>query len=145
MIAKTHRFLLDLDRLPELIDADRQTLEQVFTNLLSNAVKYAPSAPDIHVSGWEECGNVKIAIRDNGIGIDTEDLPRMFQRYFRARTSTGIAGTGIGLNLVKQIVELHQGSIEVASERGLGSTFTVTLPMKPGSGMTRVPTYIDAA
>jgi signal transduction histidine kinase len=145
MIAKTHRFLLDLDRLPEFIDADRRTLEQVFTNLLSNAVKYAPSAPDIHISGWEELGNVKIAVRDTGIGIDTEDMPRMFQRYFRARTSTGIAGTGIGLNLVKQIVELHQGSIEVVSERGLGSTFTVTLPMKPGTDTARLPSYTDAA
>ncbi|MGO7206471.1 sensor histidine kinase, partial [Rhizobium ruizarguesonis] len=65
-----------------------------------------------------------------GVGIDAEDVPRLFQRYFRARTSTGIAGTGIGLNLVKQIVELHSGSIEVRSARGCGSTFTVTLPIK---------------
>lgn len=127
-ITRSHQFLLDLDRLPECIEADHPTLEQVFTNLLSNAAKYAPLAPNIHVVGWQELDNVKIAIRDNGIGIDAEDLPQMFRRYFRARTSTGIAGTGIGLNLVKQIVELHHGSIEVTSEKGLGSTFTVTLP-----------------
>ena len=64
------------------------------------------------------------------MGIDPEDVPRLFQRYFRAGTSTGIAGTGIGLNLVKQIVELHNGSIEVRSARGCGSTFTVTLPIR---------------
>lgn len=130
-ITRSHQFLLDLDQLPECIEADHPTLEQVFTNLLSNAVKYAPLAPNIHVVGWQELGSVKIAIRDNGIGIDAEDLPQMFRRYFRARTSTGIAGTGIGLNLVKQIVELHHGSIEVTSKKGLGSTFTVTLPIKP--------------
>lgn len=129
-ISKTHQFLLDLTQLPECIDADRRKLEQVFTNLLSNAVKYAPAAPNIHVLGWREIDSVKIAVRDYGIGIDAEDLPQMFRRYFRARTSTGIAGTGIGLNLVKQIVELHHGSIEVTSEKGLGSTFTVTLPIE---------------
>jgi len=142
-ISKTHQFLLDLDRLPEFIDADRRTLEQVFTNLLSNAVKYAPMAPNVHVIGWQELGSVKIAIRDNGVGIDMEDLPQMFRRYFRARTSTGIAGTGIGLNLVKQIVELHQGSVEVTSERGLGSTFTVTLPMKTRTETPAKPGYSD--
>jgi signal transduction histidine kinase len=121
---------LDIDGLPEFIDADPRTLAQVFTNLLSNAVKYAPGTSEIRVTAWTETGNVKVSISDDGVGIDPEDVPRLFQRYFRARTSTGIAGTGIGLNLVKQIVELHSGSIEVRSERGCGSTFTVTLPIK---------------
>ncbi|NKF33582.1 sensor histidine kinase, partial [Pseudomonas sp. BGM005] len=58
-----------------------------------------------------------------------DDLPKMFQRYFRARSSTGIAGTGIGLNLVKQIVELHGGTIDVASSRGNGTTFTLRIPI----------------
>ncbi|MBB6220485.1 sensor histidine kinase [Rhizobium leguminosarum] len=129
-IAKTHSFVLDIDGLPEFIDADSRTLAQVFTNLLSNAVKYAPGTSEIRVTAWEETGNVKVSISDDGVGIDPEDVPRLFQRYFRAGTSTGIAGTGIGLNLVKQIVELHHGSIEVRSARGCGSTFTVTLPIK---------------
>jgi signal transduction histidine kinase len=131
-IAKTHSFVLDIDGLPEFIDADPRTLTQVFTNLLSNAVKYAPGTSEIRVTAWVETGNVKVSISDDGVGIDAEDVPRLFQRYFRARTSTGIAGTGIGLNLVKQIVELHQGSIEVRSARGCGSTFIVTLPIKRG-------------
>jgi signal transduction histidine kinase len=129
-IAKSHSFVLDIDGLPEFIDADPRTLAQVFTNLLSNAVKYAPGTSEIRVTAWTETGNVKVSISDDGVGIDPEDVPRLFQRYFRARTSTGIAGTGIGLNLVKQIVELHSGSIEVRSARGCGSTFTVTLPIK---------------
>lgn len=130
MIAKSHSFVLDLDGLPEFIDADPRTLAQVFTNLLSNAVKYAPGTSEIRVTAWAETGNVKVSISDDGVGIDAEDVPRLFQRYFRARTSTGIAGTGIGLNLVKQIVELHNGSIEVRSARGCGSTFIVALPIK---------------
>ena len=132
-IAKSHSFVLDIDGLPEFIDADPRTLAQVFTNLLSNAAKYAPGTSEIRVTAWVETGNVKVSISDDGVGIDPEDVPRLFQRYFRARTSTGIAGTGIGLNLVKQIVELHQGSIEVQSARGCGSTFTVTLPIKRNS------------
>ena len=73
---------------------------------------------------------VVISIRDQGVGIPTDELPRIFQRYFRARTSVGIAGTGIGLNLVKQLVEMHGGSISVESTEGEGSTFTLRLPFR---------------
>lgn len=128
-IRKSHRFQLDLERLPASIPGDRPALEQVFTNLFSNAVKYAPHAPIVHVRGWQDDQYAHVSIRDEGIGIDADDLPRMFQRYFRARTSTGIAGTGIGLNLVKQIVELHGGTIEVASQKGNGTTFTLRIPV----------------
>lgn len=133
-ISPTHNILTSLVALPEQIEGDRGMIEQVITNLLSNAVKYSPAGPDIHVRGWLESDTVKVSVRDNGIGIDAEDLPRMFQRYFRARTSSGIAGTGIGLNLVKQIVELHGGTIDVTSEKGRGSTFTVTLPIQSPPG-----------
>ncbi|ANL44155.1 PAS-domain containing protein [Rhizobium phaseoli] len=128
-IRRSHRFLLKLDELPETIYGDRPALDQVFSNLFSNAVKYAPDSPNVHVSGWQEGERVCITVRDEGIGIDADDLPKMFQRYFRARSSTGIAGTGIGLNLVKQIVELHGGTIDVASSRGNGTTFTLRIPI----------------
>jgi PAS domain S-box-containing protein len=128
-IRHSHRFLLDLDRLPPIICADRTALEQIFSNLFSNAVKYAPNSPDVHVTGWQDGDHVHVTIRDEGIGIDADDLPRMFQRYFRARSSSGIAGTGIGLNFVKQIVELHNGTIAVASEKGIGTTFSLKLPI----------------
>ncbi len=131
-IRRSHRFLLDLDRLPEAVYADRTALEQVFSNLFSNAVKYAPNAPDVYVTGWQEGENVHVTVRDEGIGIDADDLPRMFQRYFRARSSTGIAGTGIGLNFVKQIIELHDGAIEVTSKKGCGTTFSLRLPIAAG-------------
>ncbi|MDF0699748.1 ATP-binding protein [Rhizobium sp. MC63] len=128
-IWRSHRFLLELDRIPQTIYGDRPALDQVFGNLFSNAVKYAPESPNVHVTGWQEGESVCITVRDEGIGIDADDLPKMFQRYFRARSSTGIAGTGIGLNLVKQIVELHGGTIQVASSRGNGTTVTLRIPI----------------
>ncbi|MBB4569325.1 signal transduction histidine kinase [Rhizobium leucaenae] len=128
-ITKSHRIISDIDSLPEYIEADKFALEQVFSNLLSNAAKYAPHQPDIYVSGWQEGEAVKIVVRDNGVGIDAEDVPKIFQRYFRARTSTGIPGTGLGLYLVKQIVDLHGGSIEIDSKKGKGTSLIITLPI----------------
>jgi signal transduction histidine kinase len=84
-------------------------------------VKYAPVAPDIYISGSSDADTAYVSVTDTGVGIDADDLPKMFQRYFRARSSTGIAGTGIGLNLVKQIVEAHSGNISVESRKGQGS------------------------
>jgi len=73
---------------------------------------------------------IRVVVQDNGVGIDADDVPKIFQRYFRARTSTGIPGTGIGLHLVKQIVELHQGLIEIESQKGKGTSLIVTLPIR---------------
>lgn len=128
-LATDHLITYDLAGLPEAMQADPGALEQVFTNLLSNAVKYAPDAPHIEVIGRTEIDHVVITVRDLGLGIDEDDLPNMFQRFFRARTSEGITGTGIGLNLLKTLVELHGGSVSVESKKGTGSTFTVKLPI----------------
>ena len=68
-------------------------------------------------------------MKDDGLGIDKDELPKMFEQFFRAKTSTGIAGTGIGLHIVKQIIDHHGGSVSVESEVGVGSTFTVRLPI----------------
>lgn len=129
-IRESHTFHRDLSHLPQTILADRATIEQVFTNLLSNAIKYAPKAPDIHIRSWTKNGMSYVSIKDGGIGMDAEDLPKLFQPYYRARSATGIAGTGIGLNIVKQIIDLHGGSISVESALGRGTTFTVALPNK---------------
>jgi signal transduction histidine kinase len=128
-IAQNHNISCDVSDLPETIQADFAAVEQIFTNLLSNAVKYAKHAPEIQVTGHLEEDEAIIRVRDYGVGIDEDDLPNMFQRFFRARTSTGIAGTGIGLNLVKTLVELHNGSITVESKKGEGSMFIVRLPI----------------
>jgi PAS domain S-box-containing protein len=128
-LSKDHHVSLDLANLPQTIVADRSALEQIFGNLLSNAVKYSSGSAEIEVRGRSDGSKVEVSVRDHGIGIDQDDLPKMFQRFFRARTSTGIAGTGIGLNLVKSYVELHGGKITVESVKGEGSTFFVSLPI----------------
>ncbi|WP_221153703.1 sensor histidine kinase [Rhizobium lentis] len=129
-LSRAHVLHLDIDAIPDSLSFDRSAMEQVFTNLFSNAVKYSPNAGDIRIGARVGEKTVEISVADSGIGMDAEDLPKLFQPYFRARSATGIAGTGIGLNLVKQVVELHGGRVEVRSELGKGTTFTILLPIE---------------
>jgi PAS domain S-box-containing protein len=133
-MAPSHRISYDLAGLPASIHGDAAILDQVFTNLLSNAVKYSPRADRILVRGWRQEEDAMVSVQDFGLGIDAEDLPHMFERFFRARTSAGIAGTGIGLNLVKLFIEEHCGTIGIDSRKGEGSTFTVRLPAMARDG-----------
>ena len=128
-ISRQHSIVQDLDGLSTEFKGDAAVLDQVFTNLLSNAVKYSAPHTRITVKGWLEDQTASISITDEGIGIDPEDLPNMFNRYFRAKSSTGIAGTGIGLNLARMLVREHGGEITLESTVGVGSTFTVRLPL----------------
>ena len=121
---------LDLRDLPEAFVGDRRLLDQVFTNLLSNAVKYSPDKASVLLAGRRSGEDLCISFSDEGVGIPADEMPRLFQLYFRARTAAGIAGTGIGLNLARELVELHGGRIEVTSREGQGSTFTVWLPVR---------------
>lgn len=129
-LAPAHRLDADLDGLPDRIIADSKAIDQVMTNLFSNAVKYAPNNPDIHIRGWREGAFAVVSVRDHGLGIAAEDMSQIFSRFFRAQNSTGIVGTGIGLNLVKELVGLHGGVVEAESRVGEGSTFTVYLPVQ---------------
>lgn len=122
---------ISLDALPTRIDGDPALLDQVFTNLVSNATKYSPVAPRIVARGTANAdGTVSVSVTDNGIGIPADELSSVFGRFFRASTSEGIAGTGIGLNLALELVEMHGGTISVESELGVGTTFTVCLPVR---------------
>ena len=134
-IARKHNISCDCVDLPETIQADSSALDQILTNLLSNAVKYSPASPDIAVKAFGDGDHVVIQVSDRGLGIDADDLPQMFGRFFRARNSTGIVGTGIGLNLVKTLVEMHGGSVGVDSTLGEGSTFAVRLPIQGPAGI----------
>jgi PAS domain S-box-containing protein len=127
-ICSTHFIHADLAGICGEAQIDPRAMERVFGNLLSNAIKYASRAPDIYVRGWMDQATIHVSVRDTGIGIDPEDLSRLFEPYFRAQSAAGIAGTGIGLNIVREIVELHGGKISIESEVGQGSTFTVSLP-----------------
>ena len=128
-ISPSHRIICDIDRLPKSIAADDKMLRQVFTNLIGNAVKYSPKASMVWIEGRKAGEHAVIAIRDQGVGIPENEIDKLFGRFFRASTASGIAGTGIGLHLVKQLVEIHGGEISVTSVEGEGTTFTVKLPV----------------
>ncbi len=127
-LATQHEIVVDHQHLPDEIIVDPTSLTQIFTNLISNAIKYSPEADKIDIRGWQEAGDVFISVRDYGIGIDKEDQAQMFTRFFRAKTSVGMPGTGIGLNLAQMLAKEHGGSITLSSERGKGAIFTVKLP-----------------
>jgi PAS domain S-box-containing protein len=113
-----------------LIHADRNSMEGIFTNLISNAIKYTPEGGKVWVTLSEESEFVKAAVSDTGIGIKKEDLSRIFDKFYRVKTTETrqIVGTGLGLSIVKSIVDAHLGSISVESKEGAGTTFTVSFP-----------------
>lgn len=114
------------------LEGDAEQLERVVVNLVSNAVHYTPEGGQVHVQTNVEGRWAVLAVRDNGIGIQAEDLPHIFERFYRADdVRATMEGTGLGLSIVKEIVTLHHGSISVESAAGAGSTFMVRLPFAP--------------
>ena len=116
--------------LPSIL-ANRQNMEEVFSNLVTNAIKYSPAGATITISATKENKYLKIQVTDTGFGIPGEDLEKIFTRFYRVKDSNTrqIQGTGLGLALVKSIIESHHGRINVTSEIGKGTTFTVLLPL----------------
>lgn len=110
-----------------LVFCDRYRIEQVFVNLVSNALKYGSNNP-IDVSVTQENGKAIIIVKDQGLGIAKDLQGKIFERFERAISSTNISGLGLGLYITKQIVDAHQGWIEVESDLGVGSTFKICLP-----------------
>ena len=121
--------VVDCPPLPEPIYVDPDMWEKVVLNLLSNALKYTHQG-EVRVGlAWADAQAV-LTVQDTGVGIPEEELPRVFERFYRARATEGRSheGTGIGLSLVQELVKLHGGSVEATSRLGEGSTFTVRLP-----------------
>ena len=114
---------------------DAKLLFQVFSNVLSNAIKYSPDGGVIAVDAAMTTDEVVVAISDHGIGIPAADLDRLFERYHRGSNVSGIVGTGVGLYLVKMVVDMHGGAVEVASEEGDGARFSIRLPLRPTSSI----------
>jgi two-component system phosphate regulon sensor histidine kinase PhoR len=114
-----------------LINADIKSMEEVFSNLITNAIIYTPERGEVRVRGEVKGGFVGISISDTGYGIAPDEIPRIFERFYRAKTekTRNIVGTGLGLPIVKSIVEAHNGTVKVESEEGVGSTFYVRLPI----------------
>ena len=115
---------------PVIVHGDAEWLKRVVLNLLDNAIKFTPQGGSVVVDVTRQNHTAQLEVRDTGIGIDAGVRPRVFERFFRAdpARSRGVEGVGLGLSLAKWIVDRHHGRIEVDSQPGQGSTFTVTLP-----------------
>jgi signal transduction histidine kinase len=114
------------------VAADRDRLRQVLANLLDNAVKYTPASGRITITARRDADAVRLDVSDTGSGIAAHDLPRIWERLYRGDQSRTERGLGLGLSLVRAIVTAHGGTVEVESEVGRGSTFTVRLPAARG-------------
>ncbi len=126
------RVQLRVDPLP-IVRADGWALTKVFLNLLGNAIAYARpgEAPWVHVFAEESEDEWRIAVADRGIGVPEADWPRLFRRFERGSNTAGTSGTGLGLHIVKELVQGHGGSVSFSSEVGQGTTFVLHLPKRP--------------
>ncbi|HSG42643.1 MAG TPA: HAMP domain-containing sensor histidine kinase, partial [Anaerolineales bacterium] len=127
---KVHVHLNEIDQLE--VNGDRDRLKQVLINLVANAIQYTPQDGDVFMSVSKVGNQARIICRDTGPGIPAEDLPHIFERFYRAeksRTRKKATGFGLGLSITKWIVEHHGGRIEVESKEGEGTTFAIWLPI----------------
>jgi signal transduction histidine kinase len=125
------QFHLQLGDMPITAPADKDLLTHVITNLLSNAIKYNRDGGGIWVTLTQNLNEIRVDVRDGGIGISSTDQQHVFDRFFRVdRKDKSIEGTGLGLAICKTVVDLHGGRIWVSSEAGVGSIFSFTIPLK---------------
>jgi signal transduction histidine kinase len=127
-----HRIALQIDDMAVLnpqVEMDEKLLRQILSNLLSNAIKYSPIGSTIHFDLAYQNGAAVFQIRDEGIGIPAEDQEKLFELFHRAKNVGNIPGTGLGLAIVKKYLDLQGGKISVDSDIGIGTQFTVTIPL----------------
>lgn len=128
---KQHNLKCVVNMIPGPVYVDKDGLQQVMINILSNSVKYTPDGGEITVYVGAAGGKAYLKFVDNGMGIPEKDLKRIFERFYRVdkARSRQMGGTGLGLSIVKEIVEAHEGTIEIKSEVGIGTEVIVTLPI----------------
>ncbi|MED4224184.1 two-component system histidine kinase PnpS [Neobacillus cucumis] len=134
--AKNIQLGLDCNQKQVLIKADIDRLKQVFINLINNAITYTPANGSVKITIHEMEDKVRISVIDTGVGISKEDIPRIFERFYRVdrARSRNSGGTGLGLAIVKHLIEAHHGSIGVKSKLGEGSEFIIELPKEMMDG-----------
>jgi len=125
------KFALVLEADEVVVYADPARLEQILYNLLSNAIKYTPSGGQIHLRAWIEANLAVFQVNDTGSGMSPEELGELFTLYYRTKQAqkSKTSGTGLGLFIVKALIDAHNGHIQVASQPGVGTTFTVRIPL----------------
>ncbi len=146
--AQTKSVALTFDLPPKLsvIQGDREKISVALHNLLGNAIKYTPAGKQVRVEVAEEDGHIEVRVSDTGIGIGPEDLPKIFEKFYRANDKrlADITGTGLGLSLAREVIRLHGGDILAESTLNQGSTFTLRLPLKDPAQTTSLPTATAA-
>ena len=128
ILDKSIRVAANVPQSAPQVYADRDMMRQVMVNLLENALKFTPQDGRVTISVAENGSLVRVLVEDTGMGISSENLPHIFERFYKVDRSRRDAGTGLGLAIVKHIVEAHGGDVSVKSQEGLGSTFTFTVP-----------------
>jgi PAS domain S-box-containing protein len=123
-----HRLVVDNQSEMRTLWADEELLKRIFVNLLTNAIKYSPAGGEVRLTVQRHHSGILFRLSDQGIGIPVEDQQHLFEPFHRAVNTRDIAGTGLGLTIVKEFVEAHRGSITVESLEGQGTTFNVLLP-----------------
>lgn len=112
-----------------LAKTDQTLLRSILINILSNAIRYSAEGGVVHLSLYQRQGQAVFSIKDNGLGIPPEDYPHLFEPFHRGKNVSNIPGSGLGLSIVKQFVDLQKGDIKVESKLGVGTTFRVRLPL----------------
>lgn len=121
-----------------VVPVDRNRMRQVLANLLDNAIKYTPRGGRIEIATAPEGDDAVLAVTDTGVGIPADELPHIWTRLYRGDKSRSTRGLGLGLSLVKAIVEAHGGTVEVASSPGAGARFSLRLPATPSTNLSRL-------
>jgi signal transduction histidine kinase len=137
---------LDVEVASEMpdLEGDRRLLAQALDNLVSNAIKFTPAGGTVAIRARPAGEGVELEVQDSGVGIPADELPRLFERFFRASTAVA-SGTGLGLPITRSIADVHGGTITVDSTVGVGSRFRLTLPLAPpATGRPRETETLEA-
>jgi signal transduction histidine kinase len=136
-IDKSIEIKVDISAFPQVYNGDQKLLDHCFSNVISNAIKYSRNNTVVTINGFIDDKNLTLKVIDSGIGIPKEDIQNIGKKFFRAKNTLSVSGTGIGLYLTKYFVELHNGSVLIESELNIGTTISVMLPIKSNTNSKR--------